>query len=211
MTFKKYLSIGVLLTLILCILISTYFFGALFIENKTTLVISVKIQFWIACVVLFLYARYIEKDDFLLWPEEKLKPLIYLLSIVGLLALITLLLTGLSILLRYLLFNEGNRVVAVTENRNMLLFVFSAFTAAVTEELIFRGYLLPRLQVIFNNKWVAIFLSSLVFGMAHLNSFDLLPMINPFIIGVIFSIFYFKYRSLATLIIAHLIIDLVIF
>jgi hypothetical protein len=88
-----------------------------------------------------------------------------------------------------------------------MLLLFTCLTAGITEELIFRGYLLPRLEILFKNKWAAIIISALLFGLAHGGYGDLSKMLVPFIIGFIFAFYYTRYRSLTVLIICHFLID----
>lgn len=87
--------------------------------------------------------------------------------------------------------------------------VFTALTAGVTEEFIFRGYLQPRLTVIFKNPYAAIILSSLLFGLLHFKYGTLANVIGPIFIGLIFSLYYWKYRNLTVLILCHFLWDLI--
>jgi membrane protease YdiL (CAAX protease family) len=45
-----------------------------------------------------------------------------------------------------------------------LLLVFTCLTAGITEEIIFRGYLLPRLEIL-KNKNLSVIISSLFFDL----------------------------------------------
>ncbi len=193
----------------ICLLISSYFFGLTDIADRNTQILSVKVEFWLTTLILFMYAKYCEKLKFLLWREQKLKPLTYLLSVLLVLFITTVVMSIIAITINQFIYKKTH-TVSLGE-RNVFIFLFSAFTAAVTEELIFRGYLLPRIKLLLNNTWLAVIISSLIFGLAHVTNYNFIQMLNPFIIGLIFSIYYSKYQNLTVLIICHLIIDLVLF
>lgn len=211
---KKYITIaGILVSLFLCTLLITNFFGLLHFQNRTNSLWLSRIEFWVITFLMYLFAVTVEKTDFLIWKEQKQKPLFYLLSTITTIGFIFLLLTTISIIQRFVGHNANNEVLNEVNNigdKNLALFIFTALTAGITEELIFRGYLLPRLQFLINNKWAAIFISSLFFGLAHFTYNDITRMLFPFIIGIVFSIHYSKYKSLIALIICHIIIDLIL-
>lgn len=209
---KKYFTVaGILLAVFLCIILTTNFFGLLHIENRVASLWLSRIEFWIIALLLYLYATKVEKTAFLLWKEKRYNAKFYAISTVLTIGFIFLLLAGISIIQRSLGYNVNNEELnKLTKegDSNLCLFIFTAFTAGITEELIFRAYLVPRIAYVLNNRWIAIIISSILFGLAHYNYNDLTRMVFPFIIGLIFSLHYFRYRSLMALIICHVIIDL---
>ena len=213
MTSQNKLSIiGISLALFLFISVLTSIFG-LFHNSISSLDISLwasRFEFWLALLILYFYSSKIEKTNFLLWPEQKKKPIFYIASIIIILIGVTVLLTTISIVEKEVGLTESNNALnKITDVLcgDKLLLVFTCLTAAFVEEFIFRGYLLPRLQILTNSKWVAILLSSLLFGLAHFGYSDLNRMLFPFIIGLIFSVYYSKYRSLTVLIVCHFLMD----
>jgi hypothetical protein len=74
---------------------------------------------------------------------------------------------------------------------------------------VFRGYLQPRLQVLFGKPWIAIVVSSLVFGLGHFGFGDFNGMFFPFLTGIAFAMYYYRYRNIAVLITCHFLIDLI--
>ena len=213
MTLQNKLTLtGIALALLLFISVMTNIFG-LFHNSISSLDISLwtsRFEFWLALVILYFYSSKIEKTNFLLWEEQKKKPLFYLASTAIILAGVTVILTAISLAEKKLGLTESNKVFnKITDVLcdDKLLLVFTCLTAAFVEEFIFRGYLLPRLQILTKSKWIAIFLSSLLFGLAHFGYSDLNRMLFPFIIGLIFSFYYSKYRSLTVLIICHFLMD----
>lgn len=203
---------GILLAAFLFTCIITSFFGLVHLKNletETSFWIS-RAEFWILVLIMYLFARKVEKKPLLLWKEQKKKPLFYLLSIIIVLIVVVILTTGLSLLEKRLGMTQNNTAVAkmiALLCGNKLLLLFTCLTAAVTEELIFRGYLLPRLEILIKNKWAAIIISALLFGLAHGGYGDLNRMLVPLVIGIIFAFYYSRYRSLTVLIICHFLID----
>lgn len=85
--------------------------------------------------------------------------------------------------------------------------------AGVVEELVYRGYALPRLAALTGKKWLAVFISALIYGLQHwaVTPMDwqlgLVRTIGLFAVGVIFGILYFRQQRLMPLIIGHVIWD----
>jgi uncharacterized protein len=83
-----------------------------------------------------------------------------------------------------------------------------------TEELIYNGYLLPRLEIFTGNKWIALLLISFSWALMHC----FLPFINLrhalymfimfFPLAFFFGYMYLKIRRLTPLILAHWMMDL---
>ena len=213
MTSQNKLTItGILLAFVLFIAVLTNVFGLIH-STEASLDTSfwiTRFEFWLVLAILFFFSRKIEKTNYFLWTEEKKKPLFYLASIVIILISVTVILTTIALLEKNFGLTESNNALNKMTGvlcGDKLLLVFTCLTAAFVEEFIFRGYLLPRLQILTNSKWVAIILSSLLFGLAHFGYSDLNRMLFPFIIGLIFSFYYSKYRSLTVLIICHFLMD----
>jgi len=76
------------------------------------------------------------------------------------------------------------------------LFCFFILVAA-HEELVFRGYVLNNLLGSYN-KWISLFISSLIFALVHISNPNMgyLPIINLFLAGVIFGIYYMHKKDL---------------
>ena len=85
--------------------------------------------------------------------------------------------------------------------------IMTAITAGVVEELIFRAYLVPRLEVIFKNKYMPVIFSALMFSALHLGYYSWHELLFTFLFGIVFAIHYQWYRNISILIITHAIID----
>jgi len=177
-----------------------------------TLFIS-RLVIWFEVVVLFLYVTYAEKSKLLLWPESKQTFWFYPASF-GALYLLGI---GAGVVSKApALFGlHDNRVIMihmiVILNKSLPLLIFSAITAGIVEELIFRGYLVPRLELIFKNKYMPVIISSLMFGLIHFRYHSYSEVIFATLFGGVFAIHYQWYRNIKILIVTHACVDLVSF
>lgn len=87
--------------------------------------------------------------------------------------------------------------------------LFTAVTAGVTEELIFRGYVLTRLSLVFKNKYISLIVSAIAFASLHYSYRSLREYIFTFLIGILFGFYYQKYRNIKVLIVVHFMIDII--
>jgi membrane protease YdiL (CAAX protease family) len=173
------------------------------------LVVS-RIIIWAELGILFLYARQAEVQKFLLLKEEEYGIGFYFTSVVSL-----------------YLAGWGAGIVAhipdrlgLHQNNDMMrkmmgvmrqypvLIPVTAITAGITEEFIFRGYMLSRLWMFIRNKHLAIVISALLFAAVHLGYKNLGELIFAFLFGVIFAYHYQKYQNIKVLMIAHALWDL---
>ena len=165
--------------------------------------------YWGIVVVLLFYAFKIERQSLLLWKEENNNIGFFLLS-VFLLYLSSIGAAFVSAIPVLLGEHENNammkKIITVITGHQAMIF-FLALTAGVTEELIFRGYLLTRLSQWFKNDVAAVIVSSLLFAALHYKYGSLRELIFTFLIGMVFSIYYIKYRNIKAIIVTHFLID----
>lgn len=90
------------------------------------------------------------------------------------------------------------------------VWTYVSWTAGLTEELIYRGFLLFALTQLFPNLsiWAILVLASVFFGLAHTYQ-GYLNVIKTSVFGVIFAILYIGLGSIYPLIIVHFLIDYV--
>lgn len=89
-----------------------------------------------------------------------------------------------------------------------LIWVLMSFTAGMCEEVIFRGYLMTRLRLLFKSKnwfWPVI-ISSLAFAFPHLYQ-GTGNVIIIFLIGILFALTFIRTRSLWPCVLAHFFLD----
>jgi membrane protease YdiL (CAAX protease family) len=178
--------------------------------NATIFFIS-RLSYWLCLFLVWLYVAKVERQKLLLWQERN-----YKFTTAALSCIVIVLLLFVSMVLSHLittLAHTNNKSEKLNEMIGFFiaskpLLVFTALTAGVVEELIFRGYLLPRLELLFKNSWVAIIVSSLLFGLLHYKYGTLANVVGPFFIGLVFACYYWKYRNIKILIFCHFVWDL---
>jgi len=204
---------GIILTLILNLFLGLFFTPIL----RQTKLTSVSIFFfsrlycWLSLILIYLYSSKVEKRNFLIWPEKKYSLIYYLKSII----LTVLVLFATQLLIFFIIKpyivnfrNARSEEILRILIGNKFLVLFTALTAGITEELIFRGYFMTRLNLLFKNIYIPILLSSLFFGVAHIGYESIMKIIIIFITGLILAIHYQKYKNIKMLIMLHFLWDL---
>lgn len=167
---------------------------------------------WLFLFLLWQYAVRIERQKFLIWPEKKYTFWASILSLIVITAAITTSLVIVLIIIRLSLHklessNLMKQMISLFKT-NPFLLMYTAITAGVTEELIFRGYLLPRLKILLKSPFLAIFISALIFSLAHFQYGTIINVVAPFIIGLALAFYYWEYRNIKIIIIFHILWDL---
>ncbi|RHW37411.1 CPBP family intramembrane metalloprotease [Lysinibacillus yapensis] len=103
-----------------------------------------------------------------------------------------------------------SEILPVT-NKEKKIWNYVSLTAGVTEEIIYRGFLIFALNYLFPNfsVWLIIILSSLLFGLAHTYQGFTTGVLRTTVFGVIFSSLYVGIGSILPLIVFHFLIDYV--
>lgn len=191
------------LLMMICVL------GSLYLPATTGYFLVSRLLFWAALGLMFFCCIKTEHQPLLLWPEEiqSLKKasisilLILLLTVVGSAAL--------RMIAHVLHWKTESAVISRLIGYSVPLKLFIVVTAAYTEEMLFRGYLMPRLQLFLKGNWVPVILSSLIFGLAHFRYGTFVNVAGPVFIGLVFAAYYQKYKNIKVLIICHFIIDFI--
>jgi uncharacterized protein len=206
-TKKSTILIGIFFTILLLLatLLLSPFFGKLKI-SKTEVFFASRVVIWLTLLLVAVFCFKIEKQKMLLWTENKFSLGEYVKSFFGIIGSIILgaLIIGLTLKATGYK-TESDKLVEILKifKNNYLLLIFTCLTAGITEELIFRGYLMPRLQLFFNNNYLSITISSVLFGLMHFGYGTLVQIIGPIFIGAVFAIHYQKYRNIKILIFCH--------
>jgi membrane protease YdiL (CAAX protease family) len=166
-----------------------------------------RITFWVYFGIIYLYVAKSEKRPFLLWKEERHSFGFYIISVILILLTVIVTVDIIWAPLKYWGFGTSN-VAAEFAKMSVTLKWFAIITAAVVEELIFRGYIQSRLQLLFKNSYRPMVISAFCFGLLHMGYGTLINMLVPFIIGLVFSWHYYKYRNIKILMICHMLIDI---
>jgi membrane protease YdiL (CAAX protease family) len=168
---------------------------------------------WSGVLVLYLYAHKVEGNDLLLWKDKKYGFWFYVASVI-ITYIVILVCMRLSYIPYYYGWREKSTVMfrlLQTLKQNTPLMLFSAITAGITEELICRGYLVPRIEMLVKNRYLPVILSALIFAGNHFAYFSLYELIFTFLFGIVFAIHYQKFRNLKVLMISHGLTDLIAF
>ncbi|MBS1528837.1 MAG: CPBP family intramembrane metalloprotease [Bacteroidetes bacterium] len=180
-------------------------------NNPADKIFYSRFTFWAEVLLLMLYASKAEHRKLLIWNEKKTDVGFFLASVI-VLYLLSWVCSIVGAVPRFFGYHENNglmkKIVMLLVGRHWLIF-FVCFTAGVTEELIFRGYVMTRLSLLFKNKYLPIILSALGFSALHYGYKNLHELIFAFLIGIIFGIYYQKYRNIKVLVVAHFAIDFI--
>lgn len=102
---------------------------------------------------------------------------------------------------------EFSEILPATK-KEKVLWSYVSITAGVTEEIIYRGFLIFALGFLFNFPiWINIMSASLLFGLAHTYQGFLTGVVRTTIFGMLFSILYIGLGSILPLIVFHFLID----
>lgn len=83
----------------------------------------------------------------------------------------------------------------------------TSLTAGVCEELVWRGYLLTRFQILFKNRiWFAIVLQAILFGLWH--SLSVHTIFTAFF-GLIYGLVYIRLKMLTPIVVSHWLGDVI--
>lgn len=204
---------GILLMLVL-LLGAMFVYGPLikpFKFSKEGYYFGSRLVFWLILLIMILYAARVEKQPLLMWKENRLSFFLYFTSFFGILSAIFFGLVIINLLLKLThLYGVSQRLLQTMQlfRHNIPLMLFTCLTAGVTEEFTFRGYLMPRLQWLYNNKYITIILSSLLFGIMHLGYGTVAQVVGPFFIGAVFATHYYLFRNIKILMLCHFAWDL---
>lgn len=163
--------------------------------------------FWVMVGIMYWYSVRVEWQPMLLWPDRIYKFDYGLLSVVAILAVIYVSLIAITIPLKHFGLVHQSKIISHINTFGKPLKFLAVITAAVTEELLFRGYLMPRLQLFFKSAVWPITITTLIFGLGHASYGTLVNVVGPLVIGLVFALHYNKYRNIKLLIICHFIID----
>jgi membrane protease YdiL (CAAX protease family) len=103
---------------------------------------------------------------------------------------------------------DGSILDATVQNSWQML-LLGVLTAGITEEIIFRGYLIERLDELTGRPFIAVGVSVLAFTLPHilnLNNTHVVGVVLP--LGLILSWLYLSKRNIIFNMIVHIVIDL---
>lgn len=182
-------------------------FAVYFFSNRTL--------FWVCVGLAWWYAVKVEKQPLLLWRERR-QGIMHYAGAMILLAVVIYICLFIANLLIYMVTHKTEqsetveRLIRYCRAHPFLLF-YSVVTAGVTEELLFRGYLLPRLELFTGNRNAAILISSLLFGLGHYHYGTVRNVVGAMIIGLVLAVYYDRWRNIKVIILFHILWDTAVF
>jgi uncharacterized protein len=202
------MTVGVVLPFLLIVFLSAIF--ASHDQSYLYRLVCSRFIIWAVLGLMFLYARQAEVQPFFLWPEEKYDFPFYFTSVIALylFAFASGILANIPNWLGLHEKNEMLHKVIQVMKLNPVVLVFTVITAGITEELIFRVYIITRLSLLFSNKVLPVVISAVLFSAIHLSYKSISELIFSFGFGLIFGYHYQKYRNIKVLIFVHALWDL---
>ncbi|SDR05887.1 hypothetical protein SAMN05421664_3333 [Chryseobacterium soldanellicola] len=210
-------SLGILLTFVLLALVMLYVLPLLNTITGTANITAEKflytrIVLWFVLLIIFLYSFFIEKNSFLLWKDKKYSISFYIGAVISLYFICTFGSAFLNVLITLLIHEKYSgkllQLSSIFKN-NYLLIIFTCLTAGFLEELLMRGYLQTRVEKIYNNPYIGVIISALLFGILHSTYGTVGQVLIPLFIGCVFALFYKLYSNIKILIICHFMYDFV--
>lgn len=201
---------GIIILLATLLAVLNRFWGLLAIADRTVLHWTLFAAMWVIVLVMLAYSHFVERGPLLVWPEGWRGWRFHVMSLLALFAA--------TIVLGIVNKQLGGAPDAGSAAKDAgywderpWLFIFMGLTAGGTEEILFRGYVQPRLNVLLKSPWLAIVGSALLFALAHFTNSGPTKMLFLFLFGSVFGFHYYRYRNLLALIIAHVLVDVVAF
>ena len=207
-TQKNSVAIGIFFSILMLIAALTFLpLVQLVISDKTTIFWIGRIAIWFCLLLIYLYVSEIEKSEFLLFEEQKFSIIQYFISFFKIILAIIIgaIIIGLTLKSLGFVQEKNVKLLEITKilKNNFPLLIFTCITAGATEELIFRGYLMPRLQLFFKNNYASIAISSVLFGLMHIGFGTIFQVLGPMMIGFVFAVHYQRFRNIKILIFCH--------
>ena len=168
---------------------------------------------WFVLSLLFLYVVKIEKQPFLLWSEKSYPFTFYLKSCFKIMLMSFICALIVLLIVKFTGVNNKSDIANKLKHiiqKDKLLIVLVPLTAGVTEEVICRGYLLTRLEMLINKPSVSIAVSAIIFGILHISYGTIGQMLIPLCLGLIFAVYYYKYRNIKLIILCHFLWDFIV-
>ena len=179
--------------------------------NTNNKVLYSRFIYWAEVLFLWWYAKQCENQHLLIW-KEKQSGAKFILKWVIVLYVLALVASAISAIPSMLGYHESKNVITqiarLVKNRPALI-VFIALTAGVTEELIFRAYILTRLSLLIKNQYIPVVISAMLFAGLHYKYHSPREYIFAFLIGILMGLHYKKYGNIKPLIIVHFMVDLI--
>jgi len=171
-----------------------------------------RVAMWATLPLLYQYAHKVEDRPFLIWKETP-KSIYFYIASIAVLSLTIFWADKISNIPGLLGFKDNYKTMKYWHNllkENMPMNILTCVTAGVTEELITRGYIYPRLCLLFKSPAWPMVISALIFSLMHLGYGNLSECIFTFIFGLSCALFYHRFHNIQALIIFHFMYDMIV-
>ncbi len=98
---------------------------------------------------------------------------------------------------------EISNIEDLAGNLSLYSMIFIILFQSIAEEIFFRGFIMGKINSYAGEK-MAIFVTAVLFGLAHMSYGKIYPVIMPMIMGVILGYIVFRTKNLYSAIIAHI-------
>ena len=209
---KSPLIIGIIIAFILSGMpVFLYFMGLKPFPYSATFIFFNEIYYWFVLMVLFVYVTRIEKQKYLIWDEKNYPLTYYLKSVFKTLGIMFIGLMIIGVLLKISGINDQSdkmsKIIQILHKHKILIILIS-LTAGITEELIFRAYMLTRLEMLIKKPAMSILISAVLFGILHISYGTVGQILGPLFLGIIFAAHYYRFRNIKIIIICHFVWNL---
>ena len=163
---------------------------------------------WVLTVILLGIVKFGEKASF---DSIGFKPITLKAGLlaIGIGIVLSLAVPVLTLLVVQVIPTNGDGIEEVASSVPWWLLLLSVLTAGITEEIIFRGYLIERLGEISSKNALIVVISVIAFVLPHTLSWNLAHVLGVVLpLGLILSLIYLWKRNLVFNIIIHIVIDL---
>lgn len=210
-------ALGIVLTFVLLALSMLYSIPVinLFFNFKTLnaeLFFYNRLSLWLLLGLIILYNFFVENRSFFVWEDKNYSLIFYIGAIISLYLICMIGGAFLnSVIMMVTQEKVSDKLIQLSSlfKDNYFLIIFTCLTAAVTEELLMRAYIQPRIEKIYNSPFAGVFISALLFGILHSTYGTIGQVVVPFFIGIVFAYFYKLYSNIKILIICHFLFDFV--
>jgi membrane protease YdiL (CAAX protease family) len=123
---------------------------------------------------------------------------------------------AIMIVLGALLYRSGvsqedlSNIEDIAGNIPVVSMLFIIVFQSIAEEIFFRGFLLEKIESIAGGI-MAIFITAILFGLAHMSYGKIYPVVMPVIMGIFLGFVVFKTKNLYSAITAHMLFNLTSF
>jgi uncharacterized protein len=174
---------------------------------------SSRIIIWLGLLLTWLYSKKVEKQAFQLWERRKYSVGIWIVSLLAILLVIIAVVGDAAMVYKGLGWDtEREKITKAIQIilGDWMLILFTCITAGVTEELVVRAYMMPRIEQITGSAFLSVAISALLFGFMHIGYGTSFQVVATTLMGAVFGFYYYFYRNIRLLILFHFLWDLVI-